>query len=77
MEYPLPPLVVSRYLVAAVEAAAHVEDAEVWSQIELLAEDESPDVKEAVRRVREERPIEVGSSESDMVAKSEDAGHGR
>lgn len=77
VEYPLPPLVVSRYLVAAVEAAAHVEDAEVWSQIELLAEDESPDVKEAVRRVREERPIEVGSSESDMVAKSEDAGHGR
>ncbi len=54
VEYPLPPLTISRYLVAAVEAAAHVMDDEITTQMGLLTEDESPEVREAVRRVREQ-----------------------
>ncbi len=77
VEYPLPPLAVSRYLVAAVEAAGHVDDAQVWSQIESLSKDESPEVQEAVRRVLDERSAVGGSSGSGSLAKSEEVGHGR
>ena len=49
-EYPLPPNAIVRYLVAAVEASSRLDDAEVWSQIRTLEEDESPAVKNAVRR---------------------------
>jgi HEAT repeat protein len=50
-EYLLPPVAISRYLVAAIEASAHVEGAELWNRIEALVSDESAEVSEAARRV--------------------------
>lgn len=49
VEYPMPPTAVARYLAAAIEAAANLDGATLWSRIEELASDPSPAVADKAR----------------------------
>jgi HEAT repeat protein len=50
LEYALPPAAVERYLLASIEAASNLDDAEVRQQIGRLSGDSSPAIKDAVLR---------------------------
>ncbi len=49
--YPLPASAAARYLVAAIEAASHLQDPEIWDQIRKLDRDPAPSVADAARKV--------------------------
>ncbi|MCP4245644.1 MAG: HEAT repeat domain-containing protein [bacterium] len=49
VEYAMPPGAVARYLAAAIDAAAHLDEATLWAQIEELESDPSPAVADKAR----------------------------
>lgn len=57
VEYAMPPGAIARYLAAAVEAAANLDEATLWSRIEELASDQSPAVADKAREALAGRSV--------------------
>jgi len=64
-DYPMPPQAVNRYLVAAVDASASVDDEEVWDRIGRLQSDAAPEVVAEVREVLSRRAVRESSKQGE------------
>ncbi len=62
-DYPMPPQAVNRYLVAAVDASASLDDDGVWAGIRQLQSDAAPEVVAEVRKVLSRRAAASSNKE--------------